>query len=252
MTHEFHLVRAELRIFQSPSKGKWDNNEESRDIIISILQKKEQNLQVISSINSTTTFKGWLEFNITSALIKFLDQHEGQMSQMELIVKTANTATEIIVEDLMGEYKPFITGYFNGPELISRMKHLRFKRNVETPNVKSNSYRPNTKIEQPKTCQRMNFTIDFEELQMHDWVIAPKKFDAYYCGGECHFPLASAMNATNHAIVQTLMHLQLPDLPKPGCVPTNFGSISILRHVDDETVNLSTYKNAVAKSCGCH
>lgn len=38
-----------------------------------------------------------------------------------------------------------------------------------------------------------------------DWIIAPEGYAAYYCEGECAFPLNNYMNATNHAIVQTLV-----------------------------------------------
>ena len=41
-----------------------------------------------------------------------------------------------------------------------------------------------------------------------DWIIAPEGYEAYYCFGECSFPLNQHMNATNHAIVQTLMNLK--------------------------------------------
>lgn len=40
---------------------------------------------------------------------------------------------------------------------------------------------------------------------LKDWIIAPEGYAAYYCEGECAFPLNSYMNATNHAIVQTLV-----------------------------------------------
>lgn len=42
-------------------------------------------------------------------------------------------------------------------------------------------------------------------LSPQDWIIAPEGYAAYYCEGECAFPLNSYMNATNHAIVQTLV-----------------------------------------------
>lgn len=38
-----------------------------------------------------------------------------------------------------------------------------------------------------------------------DWIIAPEGYAASYCDGECSFPLNAHMNATNHAIVQTLV-----------------------------------------------
>lgn len=45
-------------------------------------------------------------------------------------------------------------------------------------------------------------------LHSQDWIIAPEGYAAYYCEGECAFPLNSYMNATNHAIVQTLVSNQ--------------------------------------------
>ena len=40
---------------------------------------------------------------------------------------------------------------------------------------------------------------------LQDWIIAPEGYAANYCDGECSFPLNAHMNATNHAIVQTLV-----------------------------------------------
>ncbi len=51
------------------------------------------------------------------------------------------------------------------------------------------------------------FSLSLSSSQ--DWIIAPEGYAAYYCEGECAFPLNSYMNATNHAIVQTLV--LLPD-----------------------------------------
>lgn len=86
-----------------------------------------------------------------------------------------------------------------------------------------------------------------------DWIIAPDGYDAYYCSGECNFPLNAHMNATNHAIVQTLVHLVSPGkVPKPCCAPTKLSAISVLYFLDESNVILKKYKNMVVKSCGCH
>lgn len=61
------------------------------------------------------------------------------------------------------------------------------------------------------------------------------------------------MNATNHAIVQTLVHLLEPKkVPKPCCAPTRLGALPVLYHLNEENVNLKKYKNMIVKSCGCH
>lgn len=38
-----------------------------------------------------------------------------------------------------------------------------------------------------------------------DWVLAPAGYSAYYCDGECFYPLGSCMNATNHALIQQVV-----------------------------------------------
>lgn len=56
----------------------------------------------------------------------------------------------------------------------------------------------------PGLC-RVSVRRGLTPLSLQDWIIAPEGYAAYYCEGECAFPLNSYMNATNHAIVQTLV-----------------------------------------------
>ena len=42
------------------------------------------------------------------------------------------------------------------------------------------------------------------------WIVAPPGYDAFQCRGECIFPLADHLNATNHAIVQTMVNSMNP------------------------------------------
>ncbi|XP_014212014.1 protein 60A-like [Copidosoma floridanum] len=104
-----------------------------------------------------------------------------------------------------------------------------------------------------RTCKIQTLYVNFRDLQWQDWIIAPDGYDAYYCSGECNFPLNAHMNATNHAIVQTLVHLVNPGkVPKPCCAPTKLSPISVLYYQDESNVILRKYKNMAVKSCGCH
>lgn len=87
-----------------------------------------------------------------------------------------------------------------------------------------------------------------------DWIIAPESYSAYHCAGECNFPLNSHMNATNHAIIQTLVHLSSTKVivPKASCAPTKLSQLPVLFFLEDNNVILKKYKNMIAKSCGCH
>ena len=60
-------------------------------------------------------------------------------------------------------------------------------------------------------CNKRMLRVSFRDLNWDDWIIAPDGYDSFYCQGECSFPLNSHLNATNHAIVQTLVHLMDPD-----------------------------------------
>nr|CAD7261701.1 unnamed protein product [Timema shepardi] len=97
-----------------------------------------------------------------------------------------------------------------------------------------------------RSCQIQTLYVSFKDLEWQDWIIAPEGYHAFYCSGECNFPLNAHMNATNHAIVQTLVHLMNPQtVPKPCCAPTKLSSISVLYFVDDNNVVLQKYKNMV-------
>ncbi|ELW71754.1 Bone morphogenetic protein 6 [Tupaia chinensis] len=95
-------------------------------------------------------------------------------------------------------------------------------------------------------CKKHELYVSFQDLGWQDWIIAPKGYAANYCDGECSFPLNAHMNATNHAIVQTLVHLMNPEyVPKPCCAPTKLNAISVLYFDDNSNVILKKYRNMV-------
>ncbi|KAK9506124.1 hypothetical protein O3M35_008116 [Rhynocoris fuscipes] len=102
-----------------------------------------------------------------------------------------------------------------------------------------------------KICRRHNLYVDFKDVGWNDWIVAPPGYDAYYCYGDCPFPLADHLNSTNHAVVQTLVHSVNPGaVPKACCVPTQLSSISML-YVDDENIVLKNYQDMAVVGCGC-
>ncbi|XP_053776576.1 bone morphogenetic protein 8B [Desmodus rotundus] len=104
-----------------------------------------------------------------------------------------------------------------------------------------------------QVCRRHELYVSFQDLGWLDWVIAPQGYSAYYCEGECSFPLDSCMNATNHAIVQSLVHLMKPDaVPKACCAPTKLSATSVLYYDSSNNVILRKHRNMVVKACGCH
>ena len=67
--------------------------------------------------------------------------------------------------------------------------------------------------------------VSFQDLGWEEWIIAPDDYQAFYCHGECSFPLNTHMNATNHAIVQTLVHLMNPSTVSEENVPRQMNQL---------------------------
>ncbi|XP_072380184.1 protein decapentaplegic [Diabrotica undecimpunctata] len=132
----------------------------------------------------------------------------------------------------------------------------RPRRGAELAQIKRrrrNSKKHNrSKNEKRYPCNRHQMYVDFRDVGWSDWIVAPPGYDAYYCQGECNFPIPSHLNTTNHAIIQTLMNSVNPQkVPKACCVPTHLNPISMLYLDEDEKVVLKNYKEMVVVGCGC-
>lgn len=105
---------------------------------------------------------------------------------------------------------------------------------------------------QPEPCKRHSMFVDFAEVGWSDWIVAPPGYEAYYCRGECNFPIPAHLNTTNHAIVQTMVNSVNPSqVPRACCVPTQLSSISMLYLDDNNKVVLKNYNEMVVTACGC-
>ncbi|TRY65245.1 hypothetical protein DNTS_014057, partial [Danionella cerebrum] len=158
--------------------------------------------------------------------------------------------------------QPFLVAFFKASEVLLRsVRAAGTKRKGHGRNKTKTSPKTSPALktgdqntsEQRQACKKHELYVSFRDLGWQDWIIAPEGYAAFYCDGECAFPLNAHMNATNHAIVQTLVHLMFPDnVPKPCCAPTKLNAISVLYFDDSSNVILKKYRNMVVRSCGCH
>lgn len=101
-------------------------------------------------------------------------------------------------------------------------------------------------------CQRHALWVDFEDVGWNDWIVAPRGYDAFYCKGECRIPMADHLNATNHAVVQSLVNSINGQLaPRACCVPTQLTTISLLYLDDQNKLVLKKYQDMAVVGCGC-
>lgn len=100
-------------------------------------------------------------------------------------------------------------------------------------------------------CRRHPLYVDFNDVGWHKWIIAPSGYDAFFCLGECRFPLADHMNSSSHAMVQTLVNSVNRAVPRACCVPTSLSPIALLYLDPQDRVVLKNYQDMVVEGCGC-
>ncbi|TKS71001.1 Bone morphogenetic protein 7 [Collichthys lucidus] len=213
--------------------------------------------------------EGWLAFDLTAT------------SNLWLVNPEQNLGLHLVLEDGHGQKRnPQLVGLVTGsgpqdkqPFMVAffRANEVRFRSIRSAHGHKgrqSNRSKPQRTVQDAlkaveaatdnlgiskEGCQKHELYVSFRDLGWQDWIIAPEGYAAYYCEGECAFPLNSYMNATNHAIVQTLVHFINPEtVPKPCCAPTQLHGISVLYFDDSSNVILKKYRNMVVRACGCH
>ncbi|EFA04645.1 glass bottom boat protein precursor [Tribolium castaneum] len=258
-----NVVGAELRIYQkeihSPKKARNVYTVTVFELVNT--DSGERELEYISAVNTTGSFTGWLNLNLTACLptwVAFPDSNKGLYLSVHPVDKPGR---EIRPEDIglitvkgEDETQPFMVAFLKASNHVQPKRSIRdlsSKRRVRKSNYVEMMLSDNPHY--GSTCKMYDLYISFKDLKWQDWIIAPAGYSAHYCAGECKFPLNGHMNATNHAIVQTLVHLMYPNkYPKPCCAPTKLTPISVLYFQDDTNVILKKYKKMSVKSCGCH
>ena len=238
--------------------GKWKNNLSSSGAITRLLDTR-----LVDTRNST-----WEKFDVSLAVMNWAHRDNGDNHGLLVeIVKNGDNDTPSKedrkhvrlkrdlheeLDDVEWQHKrpTLVTYTHDGKNTNLRRRRFRSKRNSRKKD--SNSSRRKRKRKKKRPCARHNLYVDFSEVGWHDWIVAPHGYDAFYCQGQCLFPLAEHLNATNHAIVQTLTHsVESSMVPSPCCVPTELSSISMLYVDEHNLVVLKSYPKMAVEACGC-
>ncbi|XP_078518320.1 bone morphogenetic protein 2-like [Lissotriton helveticus] len=117
--------------------------------------------------------------------------------------------------------------------------------------LSSRNKRTGKKRKTNSLCKRHPLFVNFKDVGWNTWIVAPKGYHAFFCHGECHFPLADHFNSSSHAMVQMLVNSVNSSVPRPCCVPTTLRSIALLYLDQDEKLVLKNYQDMVVEGCGC-
>ncbi|XP_062252498.1 bone morphogenetic protein 7-like [Platichthys flesus] len=265
------VTAAEFRIYKDFVQERYEN----QTFIVSIYQVLQQpsnsevDLLLLDQRDVWAAEDGWLVFDLTPT------------SNHWLVKPEQNLGLHLVLEDSHGhrrnprlaglvtgtgpqDKQPFMVAFFKASEVRfrsirsthghkGRQSHRSKPQRTAQDALKAVEAATDNLGFSKEGCKKHELYVSFRDLGWQDWIIAPEGYAAYYCEGECAFPLNSYMNATNHAIVQTLVHFINPEtVPKPCCAPTQLHGISVLYFDDSSNVILKKYRNMVVRACGCH
>ncbi|XP_053516711.1 bone morphogenetic protein 8B [Artibeus jamaicensis] len=262
------VTAAEFRIYKLPS-----THPLNRTLHVSVFEvvreqaNRESDLFFLDLQTLRAEDEGWLVLDVTAASDRWLSNRNEDLG-LRLYVETEDgRSVDPGLAGLLGRRaprskQPFMVTFFRespNPTRVPRaVRSLRRRLPKKTnelpqPNKLPGIFDDIHGSHGRQVCRRHELYVSFQDLGWLDWVIAPQGYSAYYCEGECSFPLDSCMNATNHAIVQSLVHLMKPDaVPKACCAPTKLSATSVLYYDSSNNVILRKHRNMVVKACGCH
>ncbi|KAG8195178.1 hypothetical protein JTE90_027922 [Oedothorax gibbosus] len=223
--------------------------------VYDIVRPASSNSHPIQRLLDTRIFRGsgvgsWEVFDVLPAVHRWRSQpHENHGLSIELVSTLDASQPQSVrlkrsaEEDLgkWSQFEPMLVTYSRDHQhtLLSRTKRSMGKRNHRRKGRRDN-------------CRRHMLYVDFSDVGWNDWIIAPPGYNAYYCQGDCPFPLPDHLNTTNHAIVQTLVNSANPAaVPRACCVPTELSPISMLYKDKYDNVVLKNYQDMVVEGCGC-
>lgn len=148
-------------------------------------------------------------------------------------------------EDTWAQARPLLVTYSHDGQGSAVLHSNREKRQARR------GPKQHRKQHRRTNCRRHALYVDFSDVGWNEWIVAPPGYHAFYCHGECPFPLSDHLNSTNHAIVQTLVNSVNSNIPRACCVPTELSPISLLYLDEYEKVILKNYQDMVVEGCGC-
>lgn len=211
-------------------------------------------LRLIDSKMINTMKNSTIGLDVYPAVVRWM---ENSRDNHGLLVIVSGTLTQEHVRLKRGIDEHQDAWVVNQPMLFTYTDDGRYKmasaqqimdRRARRAALRKNSRRKDSR----EHCRRHPLYVDFVDVGWNDWIVAPPGYDAFYCHGDCPFPLTDHLNSTNHAIVQTLVYSTKPSMvPRACCVPTALSSISMLYLDEENKVVLKNYQDMAVLGCGC-
>lgn len=252
---------AELHVYKDHLKHPWMAN--ATFLVELSVITRSGNAVKLSSNPANYSLQGWetrwIVFDVTDTVDKWIVS-PGNNFGLELLVTLQREKLPIPLDpavigfiDFKGplEKRPFIVSFFKGDPTDRKVVTHATSRKRRSVFSQANLKYGNRNIR--SQCKKRFLYVDFSDLHWQNWIIAPAGYETSYCAGACTYGSYDEVNATNHAIIQSVVNIFNADsAPAPCCAPTQLKAISVLYIDDKGNIVLKKYQNMAVKSCGCH
>nr|XP_015798662.2 nodal homolog 2-A [Nothobranchius furzeri] len=198
----------------------------------------------------------WKVFNVTGMLHRWLQQESSTNRTVEVGMKkeqqeiiqhpTVNRVMMVVFSSQDPKNQPSLVRTAEQSKSINRRSSRR-KRHQET----QKHVRFSEQEKQRPLCKKVDMWVDFKKLQWSDWIVQPRRYNAYRCEGSCSMSVDGTLATFNHAQVQSALNYLHPDkVPRLSCAPTYLAPLSML-YYDKRKLVMRHHEDMVVKECGC-
>ncbi|XP_050402964.1 inhibin beta B chain [Patella vulgata] len=231
-----HIASAKLWVFKNR-----DWNDKQQSFTISELDQgtsynytKLRPKNIVQRIE-TDVKSGWLQFNITTTIRKWLDKPHLNHG-FSIRCKTCHTKSHRVVFGSKEGYRPLLIIHFGNEN------RRRERRSIDcTPGE--------------TLCCRQQFYIDFGAIEDFLQILQPKGLWANYCTGSCYDGTMAHYNHTT--LMQTLrfrstsVNDSFAETLMPCCAPISYATKSLLVIDEHGDIKYSEVPNISVHACGC-
>ncbi|XP_056135363.1 nodal homolog [Lampris incognitus] len=149
------------------------------------------------------------------------------------------------------EHSKYVTTHKESSDIQGRRRKRNRLERIRPADGIAATGSPAEAIHRP-LCRKVDMWVDFDQIGWDEWIVYPKRYNAYRCEGECPTPVDESFHPTNHAYMQSLLRLHHPQrVSCPSCVPTRLSPLSMLYYENDDVV-LRHHEDMIVEECGCH
>nr|QYF06711.1 myostatin [Holothuria scabra] len=179
----------------------------------------------------------WVVLNMTAMAQEWIDYPEDHnVIQIGLIAEDGSSQDALLDTNIDSSFRKRSFLMMN----IREKRHQRYRRGIDDAMV-CTARSPVT------TCCKYPMEIDFEEMGW-DWVIAPRRYDANYCHGDC--PRQYMLQYAHSQIVDAIGNPPL-GATGPCCAPRTMSGLSMLHTDRDDNIQFTVIDSMTVDACHC-